>query len=221
MRYRALATDYDGTVAHDGQIDGETVAALRRLAATGCKLILVTGRQLGDLQGVFPDFSVFDRIVAENGAIVANPSTGEVRALAEAPPAQLVSALQARGVRPLYRGQVVLATVEPNDGLARDTIAQLGLDFQVILNKGSVMIVPTRVDKASGLLAALEELAIPANRTVAIGDAENDQPLLEIAAFGVAVGNALPSLKRHADLITRGDHGAGVRELIDSLLAPA
>ncbi|HEY9286424.1 MAG TPA: HAD family hydrolase [Candidatus Dormibacteraeota bacterium] len=218
MRYLALATDYDGTLAHDGQVDEETVAALRRLVPAGCKLILVTGRQLGDLYRVFPQFALFDRIIAENGAVVANPSTGEVRTIADPPPPQLVSALESRGVRPLYRGQVVLATVEPSGRLARDAIADLGLDFKVILNKGSVMILPTGVDKASGLRVALEELAIPAKQTLAIGDAENDQALLEMAGCAVAVANALDEIKQAADLVTRADHGAGVRELIDRLL---
>lgn len=218
MRYLALATDYDGTLAHEGHVDEETVAALRRLAATGCKLILVTGRQLGDLERVFPGFGVFDRIIAENGAVVANPSTGQVRTVADPPPAELVSALEKAIVRPLYRGRVVLATIEPNDAIARDAIAQVGVDFQVILNKGSVMILPAGIDKASGLRAALDELAIPASQIVAVGDAENDQPLLQMAGFGVAVSNALDSLRQDAELVTRADHGAGVRELIDMLL---
>ena len=42
MRYLALATDYDGTLAHDGAIDHATVNTLERLRATGRKLILVT-----------------------------------------------------------------------------------------------------------------------------------------------------------------------------------
>src|SRR5262249_21154721 len=36
---------------------------------------------------------------------------------------------------------------------------------------------------------------------------------------GVAVANALPMLKEGADFVTRQDHGAGVVELIDQLLA--
>ena len=46
MRYLALATDYDGTIAHDGRVDGPTVDALRRLRASGRRLVMVTGREL-------------------------------------------------------------------------------------------------------------------------------------------------------------------------------
>ena len=48
MRYLALASDYDGTLAHDGRVDEETIAAIARLRASGRKLILVTGRHLDD-----------------------------------------------------------------------------------------------------------------------------------------------------------------------------
>ncbi|RUR74844.1 HAD family hydrolase [Chlorogloeopsis fritschii PCC 9212] len=69
MRYLALATDYDGTLATDGRVNDETLAALKRLQASGRKLILVTGRQLDDLQRAFPQFDCFDCIVAENFAL--------------------------------------------------------------------------------------------------------------------------------------------------------
>ena len=86
MRFLALATDYDGTLATDGAVDPETLAALRRLAATGRTLILVTGRQLNDLLRVFPDARIFDAVVAENGAVVYRPATGATRVLAPPPP---------------------------------------------------------------------------------------------------------------------------------------
>ena len=46
MYFLALATDYDGTLAHDGVVDPDSLAALRRLKNSGRRLILVTGREL-------------------------------------------------------------------------------------------------------------------------------------------------------------------------------
>jgi hydroxymethylpyrimidine pyrophosphatase-like HAD family hydrolase len=100
-----------------------------------------------------------------------------------------------------------------------DVIRELGLDLQVILNKGSVMILPASVDKASGLRAALDALALSPQDVVAIGDAENDQAFLAICGCGVAVANALDTLKAGSKHVTRGEAGAGVREIIDSLIA--
>jgi len=64
MRYQALAADYDGTLATEGVVDDATLSALERFAATGRKLVLVTGRELDELLRVFPRIDVFHRVVA-------------------------------------------------------------------------------------------------------------------------------------------------------------
>src|SRR5436190_14648865 len=74
---RALATDYDGTIAHNGVVDDATWAALQRFKASGRALILVTGRRLDDLAALFPQFDQFDAVVVENGAVLHWPSTGQ------------------------------------------------------------------------------------------------------------------------------------------------
>jgi HAD superfamily hydrolase (TIGR01484 family) len=219
MRYLALAADYDGTLASHGTVAPETVEALRRLAASGRKLILVTGRRVDDLIRVFPEVAIFDRVVAENGPLVYRPQSRETRVLSKPPPAAFIEELQRRGVQPLTAGQVFVATEQPNERVVQDVIDELGLDLQVILNKGSVMVLPTSVDKATGLSAALEELAISPKDVVGIGDAENDEAFLAMCGLGVAVANALDSLKARADQVTRAENGEGVREVIQSLLS--
>src|SRR5690349_16871441 len=98
VRYRALATDFDGTIAHDGVVDPPTLAALERARAAGLSLLLVTGRELPDLFNTFEQVRLFDRIVAENGALLYTPVNGNVRQLAESPPALLVDRLTREGV---------------------------------------------------------------------------------------------------------------------------
>lgn len=218
MRYLALATDYDGTLASHGTVEPETIEALRRLAVTGRKLVLVTGRRVDDLIRVFPELAIFDRIVAENGPIVYQPQSRETRMLSEPPPAAFIEELRRRGVQPLTAGQIFVATEQPNERVVVEVIAELGFDLQVILNKGSVMVLPIGVNKATGLSAALEELDIFPQHVVGIGDAENDEAFLTMCGRGVAVANALESLKARADQITQSANGAGVREVIDSLL---
>ncbi|HVS07521.1 MAG TPA: HAD family hydrolase [Candidatus Dormibacteraeota bacterium] len=219
MRYLALAADYDGTLATDGVVDGDTIEALRRLSASGRKLILVTGRQLGDLLRAFPEASSFDAVVAENGAVLHRPRSQETRVLGPPPSPRFVEALKSRGVAPIWVGQVVVATVQPNETAVIDVIRELGLDLQVILNKGSVMVLPTSVDKASGLRAALDELGLSPPSVVGLGDAENDEAFLAMCGCGVAVANAVDALKAGATYVTRGEAGAGVREVIDELIA--
>src|SRR5438093_4508608 len=82
MRYLALACDYDGTLAQNGLVDDRTLAALERLLASGRKLILVTGRELPELQIIFPHLNLFERVVAENGALLFRPGSREEKRLA-------------------------------------------------------------------------------------------------------------------------------------------
>jgi len=219
VRYHALACDYDGTLASGGRVARETTSVLRRVRASGRRLLMVTGRQMGDLLAVCPEVGLFDRVVAENGAVVYAPASGRWRALAEAPPPVFITALRRHGVEPLALGQVVVATERPHEIEARQTIRELGLDWRIIFNREAVMMLPARVDKATGLAAALEELGISAHNVVAIGDGENDDRLLALSECGVAVANAVPELKVHADLVTSAESGAGVVELIDRLIA--
>ena len=116
MAYQALATDYDGTIADDGVVARPTLSALKRLKESGRKLILVTGRELNDLLAVFPENVLFDRIVAENGAIIYRPDTQAIRILTAPPPERFVQMLRQRGVHPLSVGQTIVAAVDVFDG---------------------------------------------------------------------------------------------------------
>ncbi len=219
MRYHAVAADYDGTLAHHGVIDERTWAALRRLRDSGRKAIMVTGRQLDELLRLLPHPALFDRIVAENGAVLYCPATKELRTLAAPPPASFVEALARHGVDQLSVGQVIVATWDPHQDTVFHVIREQGLELQVIFNKRAVMVLPSGINKATGLGAALHDLSLSSHNVVGVGDAENDHALLDRCECGVAVSNALPALKKHADVVTNLDHGAGVSELIDHLIA--
>jgi hypothetical protein len=218
MRYRVLATDYDGTLAHHGAVTEDTLKAMERLLASGRKLVMVTGRELDDLMKVCPHLHLFEWVVAENGALLYRPGSKEEKLLAERPPEKFVHALQDLGVGPMSVGRVIVATWEPHQGAVLDTIRDQGLELQVIFNKGAVMVLPAGVTKATGLAAALKEMGLTPHEAVGIGDAENDHALLSLCECGVVVQNALPALKERADLVMTGDHGVGVAELIDMLI---
>ena len=196
MRYLALCCDYDGTIAHHGRVDEPTLAALKRLRESGRKLVLVTGRELDELQTVFPHLDLFARVVAENGALIYRPETREERLLDEAPPQTFVDKLIERGVGPISVGRVIVATWEPHEKTVLETIRDGGLDLQVIFNKGAVMVLPAGINKASGLRAALAELNLSPHNAVGVGDAENDHAFLNICECSVAVANALASPSR-------------------------
>jgi hydroxymethylpyrimidine pyrophosphatase-like HAD family hydrolase len=218
MKYSALATDYDGTIASAGRVDDPTAEALARARAAGLALILVTGRELDDLINVLDRYRLFHLIVAENGGVVHDPATEWTETLAPAPPPELVHALARRGI-PISVGRSIVATGESYEEALRTVIRDSGFDWHVILNKGSVMALPRGVTKATGLMAALVRLGLAPVQAIGIGDAENDEELLRTCGLAAAVANALPSLKKIAHLVMTRPSGAGVRELVDMLLS--
>ncbi|HEU5137010.1 MAG TPA: HAD-IIB family hydrolase [Steroidobacteraceae bacterium] len=219
MRYIALCTDYDGTIAHHGRVDKQTISALEDLRTSGRQLVLVTGREMPDLQKVFDRLDLFELVVAENGALIYRPATRAERSLVDAPPANFVEELKRRGVERISVGRCIVATWQPYEKIVLETIRDLGLELQVIFNKGAVMVLPGGMNKAAGLKAALQELNISLHNTVGVGDAENDHAFLSICECSAAVANALPAVKETADVVLKSDHGAGVTELIREILA--
>ena len=204
MRYQVLATDYDGTLAHNGRVSETTVKSLEALLATGRRLMLVTGRELPELLEIFPQIELFEWVVAENGGLLYQPSKKVEKALADPPSPQFLEALRAKQIERLSVGRVIVATWEPYEKAVLDTIRDLGLDWQVIFNKGAVMVLPAGVNKASGLTASLKEMGLSPHNVVGVGDAENDHALLKLCEFSAAVANALPAVKETADIVHLG-----------------
>ena len=219
VRYHALVTDYDSTIAEHGLVREETIQALQRVRDSGRKLILVTGRELGDLLRVFAHANLFDRIVAENGAVLYCPETREERILAEPEGPEFVRALREAGITPLSKGKVIVATQRPNETKILGIIRDLGLELHVIFNQSAVMVLPSGVNKASGMKASLHDVGLSPHNCVGIGDAENDHAFLAVTECSAAVANAIDALKKKADYVTTGEAGDGVVELIDQLLS--
>ena len=217
MYFLGLAADFDGTIAHDGVVENTTRAALIALKQSGRRLILVTGRELADLAANFPDYGLFDRLVLENGAVLHDPASAETRLLAPPPDPVLVQLLRGLGVERLSVGQAIIAAWEPDQAKVLDAIRQSGLELQITFNKGALMVLPTGINKASGLRAAARELGLSPGALVGVGDAENDHSFLAICGCSAAVANAVPSIKAEADLVLGQDHGAGVRFLAEAL----
>src|SRR5947209_7262769 len=116
MRYRILASDYDGTLATHGVVDAKTIAALHDVAASGRKLILITGRLLHEIRRICAGVDVFDVIVAEDGAVIWYRDEDKVEILAPPVSLDLVAALRRRHVTPLSVGRVICSTWEDHEG---------------------------------------------------------------------------------------------------------
>ncbi|HEX6307106.1 MAG TPA: HAD family hydrolase [Longimicrobiales bacterium] len=208
QRFLVVAVDYDGTIAHEDRPNAAALESIAELRSRGRHVLLCTGRMLEDLRAVFPDADRhFDGIVAENGGVIVISS--EVRYLQEPLPRELADGLD-RAQIPFRIGHVLLATDAVFDEVVLREIERLGLEAQLVYNRGALMILPPGVSKGAGLIHALGQLELSRHSAIGIGDAENDHSLLHACEIGVAVGNAVPGLSIHADLCLDDVNGAGV-----------
>ena len=169
----------------------------------------MTGRVLPELKALFPELDVFDLVVAENGALLYWPKSEEVRLLAPPPPPGFVEKLHELGVGPISVGHCIVATWTPHENAVLEAIKEMQLELSIIFNKGAVMILPTSVNKASGLKAALAALDLHASETIGFGDAENDLAFLKMCGFSVAVSQRAGFGQAGGELDERGARGAG------------
>ncbi|HEY9865449.1 MAG TPA: HAD family hydrolase [Candidatus Obscuribacterales bacterium] len=242
MKYLALATDFDGTLATDGIVEESTSKSLELWQKSGRKLILITGRQLDNLIDYVPIIHRFDWVIAENGAVLYQPSTQVEKILAERPSEVFINCLrdriyqkekqlqnqgiseefsqiiQTQALEILGIGRVIITTWEPYLEITQKTIQELGVNLKIIANKGAVMILPEGINKASGLQAIAELINLSPDKIVGVGDAENDCDFLEQCGYSVAVANALPEVKKRVNWVTKNSRGSGVEELIAHIL---
>jgi HAD superfamily hydrolase (TIGR01484 family) len=218
MKYLAFATDYDGTLALNGTLKTEMVTHLSLLHESGRKLILVTGRIKEDLELCCPYLALFHRVIFENGAVLYHPKSNGLQLLTHGVPEELISLLREKRIEPLSIGRCILATQSDNELTVTQCIQKLGLPYSLTFNKNSLMVLPNGINKGTGLIAALQELSLPPSQTVGIGDAENDEALLQVCGMSYAVAEATPGQKAIAQITTQGGAHYGPMEVIQDLL---
>ena len=219
MRYEVAG---DRLRRHDRvrrQVDEPTVAALRRAKSRGpaardgdrprADRPLQHVRALGDSSsGSWPRTAPCSTI----------PATKAVEPISPPPPPALVETLERQSV-PLSVGHSIVATVEPYEHQVLAAIRDLGLEWHVIFNKGSVMALPADVTKATGLAPALGALGVvcrPDGRRRRRGKRSSVPADVRARGGGgqCVAGRQSDGGCRHA-----GARGAGVSELIARLLA--
>ena len=78
-------------------------------------------------------------------------------------------------------------------------------------------ILPKGSCKGEGLRRLAAHLGIPMERTIAIGDYNNDVSMIRAAHLGVAVANAVPEAKAAADLVTVSNDESAIAAVISAL----
>lgn len=210
-RIDALAVDYDRTLTDAAlRPHPRALAALRQARSRGRRVIVVSGRDLDFLQRELDGCA--DAIVAENGCVLLDPVRGP-RRLAQGHE-RIHEVLDALPFD-FERATILRSASLEHESALRAAFEAAGVEAALIRNRDRVMVAPMGVDKAAGVLAALELLGIAPERAAAAGDGENDLVMLRAVGYGVAVENAVPELKAEADHVTQGFGGEGLARWIE------
>lgn len=215
--FRALACDYDGTLATGDRIGPRTLAALERARAAGVRLVLVTGRTFFELTRVCERLDVFDAVVAENGGVLYFPPSGVLQDQAPAPPARLVAELDRRAVA-YQLGRVVVGFSRGDERRVRETLESTGVRMELVPNRAALMALPFGISKGTGVRQVVRILGLSPHDLLGVGDAENDLELFAVCGWTACPENAVPELKARADWIFAGDNGPAVAAALDRVL---
>jgi phosphoglycolate phosphatase (TIGR01487 family) len=217
LPFGAIVTDYDRTVTDlDLHLSGSVLSLLRKLQEReGVAVILATGRDLRFVQGMRRELGFMDALVCENGAVLWFPNDDRVSRLGDGSLAR--SLLLDSGI-PFEAGEVVASVNAHYEKELRAALAAHRTGLSCESNRGTIMVLPEGIDKASGVREALAQLGRPGLGLICIGDGENDLSLFSMASFGVATAEAVDSLKEAADFVCEGAGAAGVERFLIDLL---
>ena len=211
-RFHCLATDYDGTLAHDGIVERFHVEALERLRASGRRLVMVTGREVEELSRIFPRLDLFDATSSQRTAPCSSrrrpapgarwPTAAGVRRCPGRRRCPAAGA-GARDCRDLAAARSRRARGDSRAGARAPGHLQQGRGHDSAVGR----------EQGDWSARRARRLGLSRHNTVGVGDAENDHAFLSACGCAVAVAGALPALREKADHVDarrcrRGRRGA-------------
>lgn len=215
MVYKAVVVDVDGTITYrDRSLDCRAVEALRSLQVP---VVIATGNILCFARAASKLVGTGGIVIAENGGIVecgvVDYDMAHIKECEEA--FEFLSrhfALERLDAE--YRKTEIGLRRNFDVEKVRQMLMKEFPELDFVDTGFAVHIKSKNVNKGTGLKRIAELMGLDAKDFVAIGDSPNDIEMLEASGFGVAVGNAHPELKKVADMVAEGEHGAGVAEAV-------
>lgn len=218
---KATAIDLDGTLTDERRrFDLGAVSKLRELEESGVKVILATGNILCLAEAASVFLGTTGPIIAENGGIVMNPATEEIRYFGnieevEKAFKELSKKLGVKKTRMTELRKTEIAIYRDiGAGRVREVLKRFPVS--VVDTKFAIHIKDPNVSKGKALVTVAEMMRVSLDEIVAIGDSENDREMIEAAGYGISVGEE--SLRDVCDYITKSRYGEGGREALEVVL---
>lgn len=219
---KAIITDLDRTITdkpdglsfHSENYDSRILDALKE---AGPALILCTGRTLDYVKKLSYHFNIWCCIVAENGAVIYFPETEKIVTTNTAEMEKVKNIILKIDLPDKEIGEVIAAVNWSDKNKIRKVLGDLSDTVQWVRNKDRLMITPLETNKGEGVRRVLDEMRIDPERTLVVGDAENDIDMYMNPGFKVALKNSHPRLKKLSNQIMKKSSTAGILEILNRI----
>lgn len=221
-----LMVDIDGTITENGNgiIHLGALSSLRSAAASGHRVIYVTGRSSVEAYILSIFGGTGDVAVGENGGCITHePSThtmlGDINICRQALHTlqSHIRNVQQKLVFPRMTEVVLSRTFDINKG--QEILDDAGIDVMLSDSGFAYHINSRGIDKGRGVREIMSMYDVSADDIIAIGDSTTDIPMFREAGISVTMSNASSSVQEAADIVTTSPKGDGVVDALQ-ILAP-
>jgi HAD superfamily hydrolase (TIGR01484 family) len=195
--------DIDNTLAKINKPLSQNVAEkLRKLQNVGIKVALISGKPASYIRGFARGAGLRDVLIAgENGGVVFNPFTLEVKHLKKRP--KSLDIIE-RNVRKKFAEKIwlqpneVILTIFPRESVkvanvrkfVENTIRKNHMDDVYILtHRDAIDVLPKNLDKGVAIKYFCEILKLSRDKVATVGDSESDIPMFESSGFSILIGS--------------------------------
>jgi phosphoglycolate phosphatase (TIGR01487 family) len=213
---KAIVVDIDGTLTDMKRLIN--LEAVREMRQMPIPVILSSGNVICFVRAASKLLGASDMMIGENG--------GVVQAGYDAKPIILADIEQCRQAREILRKD--FPNLEPLDeayrkselafrrnidlAKAKRIVAENFPELQIVDTQFALHLKHRSVNKATGMRKIADIMRVNTKNFAAMGDSENDLPMLEEAGLAIAVGNAAQDLKAVADYVSKASYGEGAAE---------
>lgn len=246
MQYKLLIFDLDGT-AIPNKPDGLPSDAVVKAVVEAKKKVTVsaaTGRAITMARPILKKLKLASPCILSGGAQIVNPKTEKVlweRLLAKEQIKEIINVLLPHSYEILFSNEnsgkpAKLKSIKGSERIVYAMNVK-NRDSNLILKKinnlenvaahgvkswtegcTDIHITNSQATKKFALEVLFDMIGVEKSETIGVGDSNNDLPLLEMAGFKVAVGNASEKLKEIADYIAPPVESDGLAEVIEKFI---
>lgn len=223
---RVIALDIDGTITDQNRrLETSAVGAIRKAEESGIPICLATGNLLCFAKTASILIGTSGPIIAEDGGVIYNPKNKEMEILnGHEEVEKAVKLLEenfdniqhTESSDILHSSRALERTIDASE--ARELFKENGLNVTAVDTGFSIHIKGSNVNKGEALKKVASLIGCSISEIAAIGDAQNDVEMLQLAGQSFTPANSSQEAKEASSYTTKEPFGSGVQEIIDKIL---